>query len=130
MALSNDPSGEYFKKETYEINFRSRFNCASLAKKNGVKRYILPSSCSVYGFNKSIVSEQSKLNPLTTYAKCNLLAEKKILKLSNKKFCVTVLRFSTVFGFSPRMRYDLALNGMIESLLQKSFTYNERWQAI
>lgn len=115
VSLSNDPSGEYFKKETYEINYKSRFNTASLAKKYGVRRYILPSSCSVYGFNTQKVKETSQTNPLTTYAKCNLMAEKKILKLSNKNLCVTVLRFSTVFGFSPRMRYDLALNGMIES---------------
>lgn len=114
-ALSNDPSGEYYKRETYEINFKSRFNSATLAKKYGVRRYILPSSCSVYGFNQQKVKETSQTNPLTTYAKCNLMAERKILKLSSKNFCVTVLRFSTVFGFSPRMRYDLALNGMIES---------------
>lgn len=113
-ALSNDPSGEYFKKETMNINFKARFSCARLAKKNNVKRYVLPSSCSIYGFNESIVNEKSKVNPLTTYAKANLLAERNILPLSNKNFCVTVLRQATIFGYSPRMRYDLAINGMTE----------------
>lgn len=113
-ALSNDPSGEYFKKETMNINFKARFNCARLAKKNNVKRYVLPSSCSIYGFNKNIVNEKSKVNPLTTYAKANLLAERNILPMSTKNFCVVVLRQATIFGYSPRMRYDLAINGMTE----------------
>ena len=113
-AISNDPSGEYFKKETIDINFKARFNTAKFAKKNGVKIYILPSSCSIYGFNKNIVNEDSETNPLTTYARANLLAEKNILPLSDKNFCVTVLRQATIFGYSPRMRYDLAINGMTE----------------
>lgn len=113
-AISNDPSGEFFKKETKDINFKARLNCATLAKKNNVKRYILPSSCSIYGFNKNLVDENSKVNPLTTYAKANYLAEKNILALSSKNFCVTVLRQATIFGYSPRMRFDLAINGMIE----------------
>ena len=113
-ALSNDPSGEYFKKETININFKARLNCAILAKQNKVKKYILPSSCSIYGFNNSIVNETSKVNPLTTYAKANYLAEKNILMLANQKFCVTVLRQATIFGYSPRMRFDLAINGMTE----------------
>ena len=113
-ALSNDPAGEYFKKETYDINFKARYLCARFAKKNKIKKYILPSSCSIYGFNKKIVNELSPVNPLTTYAKANFLAEKNILKLADNKFCVTVLRQSTIFGYSPRMRYDLALNGMVE----------------
>src|SRR5438046_2724784 len=49
-ALSNDPSGELFQKETWEINCEARVRTATLAKQLGIKRYILPSSCSVYGF--------------------------------------------------------------------------------
>ncbi|MDC0901243.1 SDR family oxidoreductase [Candidatus Pelagibacter sp.] len=113
-AISNDPSGEFFKKETIDINFKARLNCAILAKKNKVKRYLLPSSCSIYGFNKNLVDEKSRINPLTTYAKANYLAEKYIMVLANKKFCVSVLRQATIFGYSPRMRYDLAINGMTE----------------
>ncbi len=48
-ALSNDPSGELFQKETWEINCEARVRTAKLAKEMGVRRYILPSSCSVYG---------------------------------------------------------------------------------
>lgn len=78
----------------------------------GVKRYILPSSCSIYGFQEEIVDEESPTNPLTTYAKANEKAEKDILPLADKDFIVVVLRQATVFGYSPRMRFDLAINGM------------------
>ena len=59
-----------------------------------------------------IAKEDSKTNPLTHYAKANEMAEKEILPLANRDFCVTVLRQATVFGYSPRMRFDLAINGM------------------
>ena len=113
-AISNDPSGEKFKKETYEINYKARVQTAKLAKKNNVLKYLLPSSCSNYGRigNKEVADEKFKLNPLTNYSKANAKAEKEILKLANEKFCSTIFRQGTLFGYSPRMRLDIAINGM------------------
>jgi len=113
-ALSNDPSGELFQRETWEINCEARVRTAGLAKEMGVQRYILPSSCSVYGFqqNGHAVSEKCETNPLTTYAKANRAAEEGVLPLADDGFCVVVIRQATVFGYSPRMRFDLAINGM------------------
>ncbi len=114
VAISNDPSGELFQAETYQINHRSRVRCAELAKAAGVKRYVLPSSCSIYGFREATVicDETFATNPLTTYAKANEMAEKGVLALADDGFCVIVLRQATVYGYSPRMRFDLAINGM------------------
>ncbi len=114
VAISNDPSGEVYQDETYQINHESRARTAKLAKKMGVSRYILPSSASIYGFQEKdfIADESSKTNPLTTYAKANEKAENDILPLADENFCVAVLRQSTVYGYSPRMRLDLAINGM------------------
>ncbi|MCT4565436.1 MAG: SDR family oxidoreductase [Maledivibacter sp.] len=112
-ALSNDPSGELNPQKTLDINYLGRSRIAHLAKKEGVKRYILASSCSVYGFQKEILTEESSVNPLTTYAEANYLAENAVLSLANTNFTVTALRQATVFGFSYRMRFDLAVNGMI-----------------
>lgn len=114
-ALSNDPSGELFQRSTWEINHAARVHTAKLAKEAGVKRYILPSSCSIYGFhgNGVIVNEESPTNPLTTYAKANEKAEEGVLPLADDEFCVIVIRQATVFGYSPRMRFDLAINGMV-----------------
>lgn len=113
-ALSNDPSGELFQKETWEINCDARVRTAKVAREFGVKRYILPSSCSVYGFqaNGHAVCEKSETNPLTTYAKANRAAEEGILPLGKNGFCAVAIRQATVFGYSPRMRFDLAINGM------------------
>ncbi|OZU89269.1 NAD-dependent dehydratase [Virgibacillus indicus] len=114
VAISNDPSGEEFKKITYEVNHQSRVNTAILAKKMGAARYILPSSCSIYGFQDkdAIADENTKTNPLTVYAKANEQAELGVLPLADDDFSVVVMRQATVYGYSPRMRFDLAINGM------------------
>jgi len=112
-SLSNDPSGELDPQKTLDINYKGRVRVAKLSKKHGVKKYVLASSCSVYGFQDGILTEESALNPLTTYAKANVLAEKEILLLADKSFTATALRQATVYGFSYRMRFDLAINGMV-----------------
>jgi nucleoside-diphosphate-sugar epimerase len=111
-ALSNDPSGELDPKNTMDINFKGRARVATLCKEQDVKQYILASSCSIYGFRDGKLDETSPINPLTTYAKANRKAEINAKKLSDDKFTTTMLRFATVFGLSPRMRFDLAVNGM------------------
>lgn len=112
VAVSNDPSGEKFNEATWQINYQARVRTAKIAKEMGVERYILPSSCSVYGFQENIVDENSSTNSLTTYAKANKKAEEEILPLADDNFVVTVIRQATVFGYSPRMRFDLMINGM------------------
>jgi nucleoside-diphosphate-sugar epimerase len=111
-ALSNDPCGELDQEKTLEINYKGRVRVANLAKKYGVKKYVFASTCSVYGFQEGVINEESGLNPLTTYAKASMMAEKEILPLADKTFSATVLRQATVYGFSYRMRFDLAINGM------------------
>jgi len=118
-ALSNDPSGELDPAKTFDINYLGRVRVAKLSKEYGVKRYILASSCSIYGFREDVIlDENSPTNPLTTYAKSNLMAEKDVLMLSDSSFSVTVLRQATVYGLSPRMRFDLAINGMVLGLFK------------
>ncbi len=112
-ALSNDPSGELEPQKTIDINYLGRLRVAHLSKKAGVKRYILASSCSIYGAQDGMVDEESSINPLTTYASANYLAEQGTLVLGDENFTVTALRQATVFGFSYRMRFDLAINGMV-----------------
>jgi len=112
-SLSNDPSGELEPQKTLDINHAGRVRVANLSKKYGVARYILASTCSVYGFQEGLLTEESGTNPLTTYARANVLAERDILPLADGKFCVTILRQATVYGLSWRMRFDLAINGMV-----------------
>ncbi|MEW6772166.1 MAG: SDR family oxidoreductase [Bacillota bacterium] len=112
-ALSNDPTGELDPAKTIAINFEGRARMAAMAKEHGVERYILASSCSVYGFQEGIMDETSPTNPLTTYAEANLRAEDAALSLAGPDFCPVALRQATVYGLSPRMRFDLAINGMV-----------------
>lgn len=112
-AISNDPSGALDPNMTRTINHEGRARVARTAKAVGVKRYILASSCSVYGSSDGTAStEKSALNPLTVYAECNYRAEDSNLTLGDEQFCVSALRFSTLFGLSRRMRFDLVINYM------------------
>lgn len=112
VALSNDPSAELFHEHTWGINYLSRVSSARLARDAGVRRYLLPSSASIYGYQDEIVDETSPTNPLTVYAQANEKTEQEVLTLAGDDFVVTVIRQATVFGYSPRMRFDLAVNGM------------------
>lgn len=111
-ALSNDPSGAIEPSTTFSINVDARVRAAEMARAAGVRRYILFSSCSVYGANDDIVDETAPLHPLTTYAIANARAERGVLHLNDERFCVTALRLATVFGLAPSMRFDLAINTM------------------
>jgi nucleoside-diphosphate-sugar epimerase len=112
-AFSNDPSGELDPELTRAINYRGRAHVSATAKQAGVKRYLLASSCSVYGAAGEIpCTEKDPINPLTVYAECNALAEKAAFEQMGDGFCVTALRFSTLFGLSRRMRFDLVINYM------------------
>jgi nucleoside-diphosphate-sugar epimerase len=124
-ALSNDPAGELNPEWTMSINYRARANLAKLASELGVSRYILASSCSVYGRQATTVDENTEPNPLTTYAKANLLAERDVLPLASDKFTVTALRFATVYGPSVRMRFDLVINAMTLSAFNEGIIYVE-----
>jgi len=115
-ALSNDPAGELDPQKTLDINHAARARMCKMAKAAGVGRYLLASSCSIYGFQDEVVDETSPINPLTTYAEANGLAEQSNLPQASEKFTVTALRQSTVYGLSRRMRFDLAINGMTLAL--------------
>ncbi|MEM0240964.1 MAG: NAD(P)-dependent oxidoreductase [Candidatus Nezhaarchaeales archaeon] len=111
-----DPLGHLEERLFYEINYRGPVRVANLGKKRGVKKYVFTSTCSVYGFQEGLISEESQPNPLENYAKTKLMAEKEIRPLSSKEFCVTILRLATVYGLSKKMRFDLVVNGMTLSL--------------
>jgi nucleoside-diphosphate-sugar epimerase len=119
-CLSNDPAGEIDPQLTYQINRDGRIHVAKTAKEAGVRRYIISSSCSVYGQGEEPeLSETSKTNPISVYAKSTLEAEQENLALADANFSVTALRNATVFGLSKRMRFDLVVNLMTLTAFQK-----------
>lgn len=118
-ALSNDPSGDLDPDLTRAVNHLGRVRVATAAKQAGVRRYVLASSCSVYGHGDLRLDESTEPNPITTYAKANLAAERDILPLNSPEFTTTVLRQATVFGLSRRMRFDLIVNIMTLNAVEK-----------
>jgi nucleoside-diphosphate-sugar epimerase len=120
-CLSNDPAGEIDPKLTFHINRDGRIHVARVAKKAGIQKYILSSSCSVYGQGEEAqLSENSATNPISVYAKSTLEAEQENLSLNDNNFSVTALRNATVFGLSTRMRFDLVVNLMTLTAFQKN----------
>jgi len=112
-SLSNDPASDLNPKFTKQINYLGAKRLAKLAKQMKVNKYILASSCSVYGTGTNILDEKSDLSPVSEYAKSKILAEKSLEKLADKNFNVLIFRLSTLFGVSKnRMRFDLILNIM------------------
>ena len=119
-CLSNDPAGEIDPQLTYQINRDGRIHVAKTAKQSGVEKYIISSSCSVYGKGEEPqLSETSKTNPISVYAKSTLEAEQENLSIADNNFSVTSLRNATVFGLSTRMRFDLVVNLMTLTAFQK-----------
>jgi nucleoside-diphosphate-sugar epimerase len=119
-CLSNDPAGEIDPELTYSINRDGRIHVAKTAKAAGVEKYIISSSCSVYGKGEEPqLSETSKTNPISVYAKSTLEAEQHNLSIADSNFSVTALRNATVFGLSTRMRFDLVVNLMTLTAFQK-----------
>jgi len=119
-CLSNDPAGEIDPQLTYQINRDGRIHVAKNAKAAGIAKYIISSSCSVYGQGEQPqLTEESPTNPISVYAKSTLEAEQANLAISDNNFSVTALRNATVFGLSTRMRFDLVVNLMTLSAFQK-----------
>ncbi len=110
---------EEFDHLTYDINYKATLKNLRLAKKSKVKKYIYPSSCSVYGFQKNIIcTESTRKKPTSSYAKAKSKIENEIEKIQSSKFNVYPLRFPTIFGYSKKMRFDLIINGMVLDCLK------------
>jgi nucleoside-diphosphate-sugar epimerase len=113
-ALSNDPLGNFNPVITYDINHVASVRLADLAKKAGVEKYVLSSSCSVYGASSvDDLTEESEVNPITAYAISKVRAENDIAKLADSSFSPTFLRSSTAYGLSPMLRFDLVVNNFV-----------------
>ncbi len=119
-ALSNDPSGNLDPDLTRSINERGRTRVSMAAECAGVRRYLFASSCAVYGGSQEMdLSETAGLNPLTIYAETCARAEEAVLARNSRWFTTASLRNATVFGLSPRMRFDLVVNQMTHDALER-----------
>ncbi len=113
-AIVGDPACSKFSDEANEVNWTGSVSLFEKAEKAGLKRFVFASTCSNYGKMadpNSYVDENSELRPVSLYAELKVKFENYLLKeRKDAKICATALRFSTVYGFSPRIRFDLTVN--------------------
>lgn len=122
-ALVGDPLCSRQPELARAINQDASLQLFALSHEAGVQRFVFASTCSNYGrmTNPSTyVDEDSELRPVSLYAETKVAVERVVLQEARSMPpIVTVLRFATVFGVSPRMRFDLTVNEFTMELLVK-----------
>ena len=120
-ALSNDPLADLDPTLTHEINHKATVRLAKLAKAAGVQRFLFSSSCSTYGAGgDDLLTEAAEFHPVTPYGRSKVQSEQELALLADENFSLTYLRNATAYGFSPRLRLDLAVNEfVIRALLDR-----------
>jgi nucleoside-diphosphate-sugar epimerase len=119
-CISNDPSYELDPGLGKSINYDAFVDLVDVSKKVGVRNFIYASSSSVYGIKEEDeVTEDLPLEPLTDYSKYKAKCEDVLLSEAADDFIVTVIRPSTVCGYSPRLRLDLTVNILTNHAINK-----------
>jgi len=120
-AIVGDPACKLYSNLAIETNLDSSIWLINRCKELGISKFIFASTCSNYGKMKNpdaYVDENSNLAPVSLYAELKVKFEKYMLYEMKKEstFSPTSLRFSTVYGLSPRMRFDLTVNEFTKDL--------------
>ena len=111
--LSNDPLGNLDSGLTASINAEASIRLGELARAAGVTRFVFASSCSLYGAaGQGAVTEEAPFNPVTAYGVAKVDAERGLRELATPSFSPVFLRNATVYGASPRLRFDLVVNNL------------------
>ena len=122
-GLSNDPTAEYNPQANVEMNTTATLSLAALARASGVSRYVFASSASIYDVGVSdhyrdvVLDEDAAVAPRAAYSSSKYQAERGLLDMAGEDFCPVVLRKGTIYGWSPRMRYDLVMNTFVKDAL-------------
>lgn len=124
-AIVGDPACKKYSDEANETNWNGSVNLFEAAEKAGVDRFVFASTCSNYGKmadSEGYVNEESELNPVSLYAELKVKFEDYLMnKRSDSNMCATSLRYSTVYGFSPRIRFDLTVNEFTRNMVLENF---------
>jgi nucleoside-diphosphate-sugar epimerase len=112
-AIVGDPACAREPDEARAVNQQGTRELLDDATECGVKRVVFASTCSNYGkmADSSVhATEEFELRPVSLYAETKVAAELDVLSRSNNGLKTCCLRFATVYGASPRMRFDLTVN--------------------
>jgi len=131
-AIVGDPACARNPDAARAINEHGSLQLIRSAQTAGVSRFIFVSTCSNYGrMNDTSVAatEEHELRPLSLYAETKVAVERALLKHGSSTMAGTVLRLATLFGVSPRMRFDLTVNQFVMEMLvhRRLVVYGERF---
>jgi nucleoside-diphosphate-sugar epimerase len=117
-GLSNDPTAEFDPEANWQMNAVATETLGQMCVKRGIERYVFASSCSLYdGLPPGMHDEDAPIEPRAAYATSKRYGEEALLKLANEGLTPVLLRNGTVYGFSPRMRFDLVVNTFVKDAL-------------
>lgn len=132
-GIVGDPASALDPLQTMEENHFATKLLVDVCQYYHVSRFVFASSCSVYGVSPSLLNEKSKLRPVSLYAQSKLYAERELLRSAGDHFHPVILRFGTIYGLSPRMRFDLVVNIMTaHAFSKKQITVDggEQWRPL
>jgi len=118
-AIVGDPACALDPKESNEVNVEGSQALVADAKAAGIKRLVFASTCSNYGrmADPTVpITEEGELRPVSLYAEQKVGIEKAMLHGDFNGMKPTCLRFATVYGVAPRMRFDLTVNEFTRDL--------------
>lgn len=122
-AIVGDPACAREPELAKAVNLEASLALIEESRRAGVQRFVFASTCSNYGRMadpSKYVDEESDLSPVSLYAETKVAVEKALLESgSDEKWIPTPLRFATVFGASPRMRFDLTINEFTMEMITK-----------
>jgi nucleoside-diphosphate-sugar epimerase len=112
-AIVGDPACARRPQRAQEVNVDATRALIDEARAAEVERFVFASTCSNYGrmSDPTIpVDERSELSPVSLYAEQKVAIERELLESADAGTAATCLRFATVYGVAPRMRFDLTVN--------------------
>ena len=122
-AIVGDPACARQPDLARAVNLQASLALIAESQQSGVRRFVFASTCSNYGKMKdtdAYVDEASELRPVSLYAEMKVAVEKVLLQSNHTGgWCATPLRFATVFGVAPRMRFDLTVNEFTMEMLTR-----------
>ena len=117
-GLSNDPTAEFDPEANWQMNAVATETLGRACVEAGIERFVFASSCSLYdGLQEGMLDETSPIEPRGAYAESKRFGEERLLALMEEGLCPVILRNGTVYGHSPRMRYDLVVNTFVKDAL-------------
>lgn len=117
-GLSNDPTAEFNPDANWQMNAVATETLGRMCVERGIARYVFASSCSLYdGLPPGMHDETAPIQPRAAYATSKRYAEEALLKLAGEGLTPVLLRNGTVYGWSPRMRFDLVVNTFVKDAL-------------